>query len=130
MNAPRAVRTSDAGRIARLSGELQYPVDATAMAARLGGLIGDPRHCVRVIDGEGRLADWIAAERRLGLVVDGANRRDSVGHWSLPPRPGQGAGLGVGVVRSNVQRQAAHPFSERLGYVRQKSQHVYARRLG
>jgi hypothetical protein len=33
------------------------------------------------------------------------------------------------IVRSNVLRHAAHPFYEGLGYVRQKSQHVYRKHL-
>jgi GNAT superfamily N-acetyltransferase len=143
VNTPRAARASDAAQIARLAGELGYPVDATAMAARLDALIGNPRQCVRVIDGEGRLAGWIAAERRLsleagerveitGLVVDGASRRDGVGRTLVAAAEAwaREQGIEVVVVRSNVQRQASHPFYEGLGYVRQKSQHVYAKHLG
>ncbi|MBP1475755.1 hypothetical protein J7I44_15720 [Frateuria sp. MAH-13] len=33
------------------------------------------------------------------------------------------------VVRSNVERQVSHPFHEGLGFGRQKSQHVYDKRL-
>ena len=142
MNPPRPARTGDAAEIARLAGELGYPVDAATMAVRLGALLADPRRCVRVIDGRGRLAGWIVAERRVGLeaderveitglVVDGAARRGGVGRalvaaaedWA---REQDSEG---GVVRSNVQREASHPFYEGKGYVRQKSQHVYASRL-
>jgi hypothetical protein len=32
-------------------------------------------------------------------------------------------------VRSNVARLESHPFYERLGYVRTKTQHAYAKQL-
>jgi hypothetical protein len=32
-------------------------------------------------------------------------------------------------VRSNVARAESHPFYERLGYVRTKTQHAYRKRL-
>jgi GNAT superfamily N-acetyltransferase len=142
VSTPRAARASDAAEIARLAGELGYPVDADSMAGRLDALLGCPRQCVRVIDGEGRLAGWIAAERRLslevgerveitGLVVDGTARRGGVGRALVGAAETWAAEQGVEVVfvRSNVQRQASHPFYEGLGYARQKSQHVYGKRL-
>lgn len=142
MNAPRPARRDDASEVARLSGELGYPVDIQAIAARLDALLGDRRQCVRVADGEGRLAGWIAAERRLsleagerveitGLVVDGAIRRGGVGRALVAAAEAwaKGQGIDLVVVRSNVQRQTSHPFYQALGYARHKSQHVYAKRL-
>jgi GNAT superfamily N-acetyltransferase len=142
MSAPRPAGAGDATEIARLAGELGYPVDAAVMAARLDALAGDPRQRVYVIDREERLAGWIAAERRLsleagerveitGLVVDGSIRRGGVGRALVAAAEAWASeqGLDVVVVRSNVLRQASHPFYEGLGYVRQKSQHVYARHL-
>lgn len=143
MSTPRPARASDAAEIARLAGELGYPADAQSMAARLCALLGDPRQCVRVIDGDGRLAGWIAAERRIslevgdrveitGLVVDGTVRRGGVGRALVGAAEAWAKEQGIGrvVVRSNMQRQASHPFYEGLGYARQKSQHVYGRQLG
>jgi len=143
MTAPRPARVVDAGEIARLAGELGYPVDAATMAARLEALAADPRQCVYVIDREGALAGWIAVERRLsleggerveitGLVVDSTVRRGGVGR-SLAAAAEAWAreqGVNLVLVRSNVQRRASHPFYEGLGYVRKKSQHVYTRHLG
>lgn len=142
MNAPRPAHAGDVGEIARLACELGYPVDADSMAERLDALLGNPRQCVRVIEGEGRLIGWIAAERRLslevgerveitGLVVDGTARRGGVGRalvGAIEAWAGE-QGIGVVFVRSNVQRQASHPFYEGLGYARQKSQHVYGKHL-
>jgi len=140
MTTPRPARASDAAEIARLTGELGYPSNAEQVAARLDALRGDPRQCVRVIDGEGRLAGWVAAERRLsleagerveitGLVVDGTIRRGGVGRALVGAAEAwaREQGIAMVIVRSNVQRQASHPFYERLGYVRQKSQHVYCK---
>jgi GNAT superfamily N-acetyltransferase len=140
--APRPAHASDVLEIARLAGELGYPVDPSAMAVRLAALLGDPRQCVRVVDDGERLAGWIAAERRLslevgarveitGLVVDRTARRGGVGRALVGAVEAWARGQGVDavVVRSNVQRQASHPFYEGLGYARQKSQHVYGRHL-
>jgi predicted N-acetyltransferase YhbS len=33
-------------------------------------------------------------------------------------------------VRSNVVRSGSHPFYERLGYARSKTQHAYRKALG
>lgn len=143
MRPPRQAGADDAAEIARLAGELGYPADAPVMAVRLDALMADPRRCVYVIEGDGRLAGWIAVERRLsleagerveitGLVVDGAARRGGVGRALVATAEAwaKGQGIDIVVVRSNVQRQASHPFYEELGYVRKKSQHVYAKRLG
>lgn len=143
MKAPRPARIGDAAEIARLAGELGYPADTADMAVRLDALMGDPRQCVYVIEAGGRLDGWIAAECRLsleagerveitGLVVDSTVRRGGVGRALVAAAEtwARKQGIDIVVVRSSVQRQASHPFYEGLGYVRKKSQHVYARRLG
>ncbi|MEI7038098.1 GNAT family N-acetyltransferase [Fulvimonas yonginensis] len=110
------------------------------MAVRLAALMADPRQRAWVVEGEGRLDGWITAERRLGLetgerveitglVVDARARRGGVGRILVAAAEAwaRTEGLDTVVVRSNVQRAASHPFYEGLGYVRTKSQHVYAR---
>lgn len=141
MNAPRPAHASDAAEIARLAAELGYPVDTGSMVARLDAVLGDPCGCVSVVDGNGHLAGWIAAERRLnlevgerveitGLVVDGRARRGGVGRALVGAVEAWAREQGMDVVvRSNVQRQDSHPFYEGLGYTRQKSQHVYRKQL-
>lgn len=142
MTMPRRACAGDAAEIARLAGELGYPVDAGVMAARLGNLSGDPHQCVCVVDDGARLAGWIAAERRLsleagerveitGLVVDGTARRTGVGRALVAAAEVWAGeqGMALVIVRSNVLRQASHPFYEGLGYVRQKSQHVYRKHV-
>ena len=84
------------------------------------------------------LLGWIAAEERdvliaarqveiTGLVVDDAARGEGVGRLfvSAVERWAKSRQLGRVVVRSNIVRLESHPFYERLGYVRDKSQHAY-----
>jgi N-acetylglutamate synthase-like GNAT family acetyltransferase len=143
MSPIRAAHAGDAAELARLAGELGYPAAAEVMARRLERLTRDRMCRVWVAEGDGRLAGWIAGERRLslevderveitGLVVDGTIRRAGTGRtlvaaveaWASP------SGINVVVVRSNILRETSHLFYQGLGYERSKSQHVYVRRLG
>ncbi|MEW9623305.1 GNAT family N-acetyltransferase [Rhodanobacter geophilus] len=143
MNALRPARIEDAAEIARLAGELGYPVQMAAMEARLRAILPLPRHHVTLAQGEGGgLLGWIAVERRLtlesgerveiaGLVVDAAARGTGIGRalvtdaerWALAQ------GFEAIGVRSNVMREGSHPFYESLGYARVKTQHAYGKRL-
>lgn len=140
----RPARIEDAAEVARLAGELGYPLEAGAMAARLRALLPLPQHRVMVAQGgRGGLLGWIAVERRLtleagerieivGLVVDAAARGGGIGRalvadaerWALAQ------GFEAIGVRSNVAREGSHPFYESLGYLRVKTQHAYRKRLG
>lgn len=141
-SAPRPARLADAAELARLAGQLGYPVDAVAMAARLESLLADPRQWVHVMDGGGCLGGWITAERRLslesgarveitGLVVDAVMRRSGVGRVLLTAAENWAIGqcIDTVTVRSNVAREASHAFYLRQGYLRQKTQHVYRKLL-
>ena len=139
----RPAAPADAPRMAVLSTALGYPVDAATLEQRLVRLLGRPDDVVLVAEmPPGLVVGWIhgaehnllEGERRceiLGLVVDaghrkrGAGRRlvDAVERWALA------RGLALMSVRSNVVRTESHPFYERLGYVREKTQHAYRRRL-
>ena len=46
-----------------------------------------------------------------------------------PPTGADARGLPEVSVRSNVVREESHPFYERLGYTRAKTQHVYRKAL-
>ena len=143
--APFAIRTAeigDAAEIARLSGELGYPVQAAAVANNLALLLPQATHRVWVAAGSDSLLGWIAAERRLlveagprvelvSLVVDARTRRSGIGQalvaavedWT------RAQGLTTLVVRSNVVRVESHPFYAKLGFVRTKTQHSYSKQL-
>jgi GNAT superfamily N-acetyltransferase len=80
--------------------------------------------------GHGAEQRYLEAGKRcelLGLVVDLGHRRRGVGQelvaaverWAL------GRGVTEISVRSNVVRAESHPFYQRLGYRRTKTQHVY-----
>jgi GNAT superfamily N-acetyltransferase len=105
----RAATFADARRIAELSEVLGYPATAGERE-----LLESGRRC-----------------EILGLVVDSTHRGRGVGRrlvqaaeaWALA------RGLDQMAVRSNVGRAESHPFYERLGYVRAKTQHAYRKRL-
>ncbi len=137
----RAPRAGDAPRLAALSAALGYPAAAAEITGRLARLLEREDHCLRVAESpEGEVIGWIQAEERhvleagtwceiVGLVVDGGHRGRGAGRalvgeveaWAL------GRGLHTMKVRSNVTREESHPFYQRLGYTRAKTQHVYLR---
>lgn len=136
----RAPAPRDLDALARLCAELGYPADAAGIAPRLEALSGDPRYAVGVAEVDGGVVGWIVAERRVtleygttheitGLVVDAGARRTGAGRAlvDFAMRWAEADGAHALVVRSNVLRDASHPFYESLGFVRRKTQHVYAR---
>jgi GNAT superfamily N-acetyltransferase len=139
----RPATLADAGGIARLSGELGYPAPTEEVAARLAILLSLPAHFIAVAAEDDSLLGWIEIERRLtlesgaraeivGLVVGAAHRRAGVGRALVAAAETWAAaeGLGAVAVRSNVVRAESHPFYERLGFLKHKTQHVYVRDLG
>jgi GNAT superfamily N-acetyltransferase len=138
----RRARIEDAAEIARLSGELGYPLSSADVALRLDELSRSERHDVLVAaDGE-RLLGWLQVEHRLSLeggeraelvamVVDATVRRRGIGRALVGAAEswGRARGLPSLIVRSNVARERAHPFYESLGYSRSKTQHVYTKKL-
>jgi len=138
----RAAKPTDAGEIARLSGELGYPTAAEDMTSRLERLLVNPGHHVIVADGGQGLLGWVHVEHRrtlespehaelVGLVVDAAVRRSGLGSRlvTAAERWAAARGLAEITVRSNVVRDTSHPFYEIAGYSRVKTQHVYAKNL-
>lgn len=133
----------DSKRIAELSGVLGYPVTQEAVEQRLGRLLNQPSQLVLVAElAPGLVVGWLhAAEQELlesgqrceilGLVVEASRRRTGAGKKLVEAaeRWARGRGLDQMTVRSNVARTESHPFYERLGYVRNKTQHAYGKRL-
>jgi GNAT superfamily N-acetyltransferase len=113
------------------------------MLGRLTRLLGRASDLVLVAESAGGdIVGWIHAAEQdllesgrrceiLGLVVDaghrgqGAGRRlvEQVERWTAA------RGLDLITVRSNVTRAESHPFYQRLGYVRTKTQHAYRKQL-
>jgi GNAT superfamily N-acetyltransferase len=134
----------DAAEIARLVTELGYPVEPGAIFPRLQTLLFHPEHLVTVSNGPNdRLFGFIVAEHRalllygsqveiMGLSVGSEARRMGVGRALVEAVEDWARQFGhtTIVVRSNVVRPESHPFYEKIGYVRKKTQHVYARSLG
>jgi N-acetylglutamate synthase-like GNAT family acetyltransferase len=138
----RRAAITDAASIATLSGILGYPVDRETMQSRLEQLGRREEDVVLVAEMNGEIVGWIhGAEHHLlevgrigeicGLVVaegrrtSGAGRRliEAVEQWA-------GArGIDEVYVRSNVVRTESHPFYEKVGYARIKTQHAYRKRL-
>jgi GNAT superfamily N-acetyltransferase/CYTH domain-containing protein len=136
----RRARLDDAPEIARLSGELGYPMSVDEMAQRLEVLLRDERHHVAVVGAGERLFAWMHVEQRaslergeraelMGLIVDTSARRHGWGRKLADGAEGwaRERGLGSITVRSNVARDLSHPFYESLGYERSKTQHVYTK---
>jgi GNAT superfamily N-acetyltransferase len=139
----RSAVPTDAHRLAELSGVLGYASSAAAMAQRLERLLGRAEEAVLVAElPSGQVVGWLHGSEQellvsgrrceiLGLVVAAEHRGQGVGRelvaaveqWAV------GRGLTQIAVRSNVVRAESHPFYERLGYARAKTQHAYRKRL-
>lgn len=138
----RQATIEDADAIAALSGQLGYPVSAAAMAERLTRLLGRSDETVLVAHESDMVIGWIhGAEQRfleaevrcelMGLVVHHDHRRNGIGQQLVRAVEwwARNRGITEVSVRSNVVRPESHPFYERLGYDRTKTQHVYRRKL-
>jgi predicted N-acetyltransferase YhbS len=138
----RPARLEDAAEIANLSTELGYPTSEGEMKRRMEKLLQSVAYFLAVAEQESRVIGWVAAERRLllesgeradivGLIVTENARRNGIGLalvnaaevWAIQQ------GMRTMAVRSSVARLESHPFYERLGYVRAKTQHAYLKQL-
>ncbi len=139
----RSAALEDASHLAELSELLGYPVPEDVVARRLERLIGRAEETVLVAESaSGQVVGWVhgseqellEAGRRceiLGLVVHSEHRDvglgrqlvEAVEEWATS------RGLKQISVQSNVLRAEAHPFYERLGYARAKTQHAYRKQL-
>jgi len=142
MTLRNAVAT-DADRLATLSEELGYPVDSAVIRSRLERLLARTEHIVLVAESPtDGVVGWIhAAEHDIlevgrfceiqGLVVGAGQRGEGVGRRLVEQVESWAAGreLQHVSVRSNVARMESHPFYERAGYVRVKTQHAYRKRI-
>lgn len=137
----RRAALADAAAIAALSAELGYPVESADIEARLRRLAAADQ-VVLVATAGAAVVGWIHGSEQLllevgsrceilGLVVSSAHRRSGIGQRLLVAVEGWASerGLPEVSVRSNVLREASHPFYEKHGYRRVKTQHAYRKSL-
>ena len=140
--AIRRATAADASRLAELSEILGYPVASSSLATRLEHLLARTEDTVFVAEAESGVVGWVhGAEQELlesgrrceilGLVVDPAYRSQGVGRRLVTAVEQWAANRGLEqmAVRSNVARAESHPFYQRLGYTRAKTQHAYRKTL-
>lgn len=139
----RLAMPEDAEAIAQLAEQLGYPVTKFAVQERLKRLEADPDRAVYTADLSNKsIIGWthVYAHESLltgrvaeigGLIVDQNYRRQGVGR-SLLQQAEQWAhkqNCSSIIVRSNIQRQAAHHFYNRAGYQSYKTQLVFDKAL-
>lgn len=139
----RTPRAKDNARLAELAGQLGYPSSAADIARRLAGMEGSRDHAVFVAQlASGEIAGWIGvfvyrcmeADWRAeisGLVVDERLRSQEIGHRLLERAENWARERGCAAIglRSNVIRDRAHAFYERLGYQHIKTQKSFRKDL-
>lgn len=136
----RAARLDDAPAIAALATQLGYPSRPEETEARLRDVMERPDSAVLVAEEEGRAAGWLQVVGThyidsepfaliTGLVVDETLRSRGIGAALVETAVNWAARHGYGTirVRSNVMRERAHAFYERLGFRRVKNQVVFVR---
>jgi GNAT superfamily N-acetyltransferase len=139
----RRARSTDAARIAGLSGQLGYPTSEKQMKVRLKEALKDKDGACFVAElREGRLLGWIhvsttpllEVERRAevnGLVVEETARSRGAGAMLLvaAEKWARGKRCRSMSVRSNVVRERAHGFYLRNGYEHYKTQKAFQKGL-
>jgi GNAT superfamily N-acetyltransferase len=138
----RKAQLADATRMAELSGTLGYPVSAHAMEQRLTRVLKLETHSVFVAERNGEVVGWThGAEQEMlelgcrceiwGLVVAENERGRGIGRRLVEAveKWARDRGLENMSVRSNIVRPESHPFYERIGYTRHKTQHAYRKQL-
>jgi GNAT superfamily N-acetyltransferase len=139
----RPMDARDAPALAPIIADWGYPSDERSIGARVANVAVSRSDLLRVAQADdGSLAGWIhAGEHRtlasdpvceiLGLAVDRRFRGMGVGRALVDVVRAWAKQQGYTIVQvhSNVIRPEAHPFYERLGFTRTKTQHVYRQGL-
>ncbi len=134
----RTAKTSDAGEVASLSGQLGYPVTEKEMRGwiRIVGSRKNQTLYVAIVDGT--LAGWLEVfvppsvlnwgKAEIGaLIVDGSRRGMGIGRALLEAARNWARKRGSRFIylRSNVKRKSAHAFYRKSGYKVFKTQRVF-----
>jgi GNAT superfamily N-acetyltransferase len=142
VSSVRPARPGDAPRLTPLLAQLGYDVPLAQVERSIADAGGEYRILIAEAGGEPagmlevRVAPASITVRRhafvSAVVVDQRLRSAGVGaalvaaaeRWAIE------RGCESIQLRTNVVRERAHAFYERLGYGRKKSQHLYVKRLG
>jgi len=135
----RKAKLEDSNDLARLSGELGYPVTRDALEARLKKVLGNNRHALFVAkDKMCGVVGWIhllmyellVVDRRAlvgGLVVDESFRFKGIGRQLMKKSESWARehGCKAIAVKSSAKRIESHSFYEKLGFHLVTTQHSY-----
>ena len=138
----REARPGDEAELARLCGQLGFPMTEREAVQQLAVIAGHADHALFVAASPVGLAGWLQISvRRMfetpataeiaALVVDEDRRGGGIGRLLVAAAEGWARGRGCRTirVRSNVLSQRAHHFYEREGYERVKIQQVFDKAL-
>lgn len=142
MTTIRCARTYDAVAIAALCGELGYPSTRQQVVSRLAAIEGASAKVFVAENGNGEVIAWLhvgcrarltndAEAEILGLVVAADARGSGIGRMLLERAAAWAVEHSCASlrVRSRVERERAHRFYEREGFVSVKTQRVFVRRM-
>jgi GNAT superfamily N-acetyltransferase len=129
--------------MAELSGQLGYKATGTEIEKRLAAMRAAPDYAVFVAElPDGEVAGWVGvfvyrcveADTRAeisGLVVDERIRSSGIGRRLMERAEEWARGKGCSAVglRSQVLREGAHAFYQRLGYKHIKTQKSFRKDL-
>lgn len=134
------MKSADLPSVADLSAQLGYPIEMGLLSKQFEELSKNAEHYLGVASAAGRVLGFIHANKYLdliephtvqiiALVVDensrslgiGARLVKSVEDWS------RSIGIRNVWVRSNIKRDRAHAFYQRLGYPITKTSHKFSK---
>lgn len=138
----RSARAEDCGWLAELAGQLGYPSTAAETAKRLAGMEGSRECAGFVAEVRSEVVGWIGvfiyrcmeADARAeinGFIVEERVRSQGIGSKLLARAEEWARQRGCATIglKSNVIRERAHKFYERLGYKAVKTQKAFRKEL-
>jgi len=136
----RSAHLDDVSAIANLSTQLGYPSRPEETEIRLRDVLNQSDGSILVAEDQGAVVGWLQVVGThyidsdpfaliTGLVVDETRRSKGIGAALVEAAVEWAAERGYRTirVRSNVVRERAHAFYERLGFSRVKNQVVFVR---
>lgn len=140
----RPATPADSGAIAALYSTSGYPASPSTMQIRLGRVITDPAHAVLVAELTGTreiagavhvglypILDADDAAQILGVIVSEKHQRNGIGRALLEraERWARERHCTTVFLRTNVLRTDAQSFYARLGYLNDRTQFMFQKKL-